>query len=206
MYDIYSALANLKTVQPAMESTTYTLSVGNLYKSIHINHSSMNITVIGNFDITSGTINPAFQSTGYWYDYLSGDSIFVSNTTANITLQAGEYHIYTSLRVPLSTTITAIDDEPSAVQIGAVSFYPNPSSELSFISFDSDKKSDVSIQVFDLIGNEIAVIANEKNLSSGHHEWQWNLKNKSGAKVSKGIYFIRVMNNGAAVTGKIIVD
>ncbi len=207
LYDIYAALAKFKVNQPAMESANYTLNVGNyLYKSIHINHSNMNITVIGNFDLTAGNINPAFQNTGYWYDYLSGDSILVTNTTANIFLQPGEYHVYTSVKVPLPNTITSVNEFYPVSQLGAVSIFPNPSSESTYIRFDAPVKSDLNIQVFDVMGNEIATIANEKNLPIGRYDWIWNLKNNAGAKVSKGIYFIRVINNGARQTGKIMVE
>ncbi len=206
LYDVYSALAYFKTTQPAMESTNYTLSVGNLYKSIHINHPSMNVTVIGNFDIVGGNINPAFQTTGYWYDYLSGDSIFVSNTTANIFLQAGEYHVYTSVRVPLPNSITGVEEAEGVQQIGNVTIYPNPASNLSYVAVEVYEKSDVSIEVFDLIGNKVAQIAADKNLARGKYQWTWNLNNDSGAKLSKGIYFIRVQSNGSTQSAKIIVE
>lgn len=206
LYDVYAALAKFKTSQAAMESVTYSLSVGNLYKSIHVNHPSMNITVIGNFDIVAGPINPAFQSTGYWYDYLSGDSIFVGNTTANINLQAGEYHVYTSVRVPLPNAITGIGFSKEQTEIAGINFYPNPSSEQSYITMDVENKAVVSIKVFDLLGSEVAVIAQKEVLPAGHHEWKWNLQNKSGVRVAKGIYFIQVQNNEQVQSGKIIVE
>lgn len=206
LYEVYAALAKFKINQPAMESTNYTMSTGNLYKSIHINHSNMNITVIGNFDVVAGNINPSFQSTGIWYDYLSGDSITVTNTTANIFLQPGEYHVYTSVKVPLPNSITAIEEAIGTTQIGAVSFYPNPSSEVTYLTLDAVKNSNVQIQIFDLIGNEVALLADEKNLTAGHHEWKWNLQNNAGARVAKGIYFARVAVDGKIQTGKLIVE
>ena len=130
----------------------------------------------------------------------------MTNANANIFLQAGEYHVYTSVRVPLPNAITGMEEQNPVTQIGSVSFYPNPSAVESYITFDSESRSDVSILVFDILGNEIATIANEKNLPAGHHEWKWNLQNNSGSKVSKGIYFVRVQNNGVAETGKIIVE
>jgi hypothetical protein len=207
LYDIYSALAKFKINQPAMESANYTMNVGNYFmKSIHINHSNTNITVIGNFDVNGGNINPAFQSTGYWFDYLTGDSILVTNTTANIFLQAGEYHIYTSIKVPLPNTITSIFEPIEKTQIGAVSIYPNPSSENARIRFDANQQSSVSVTIFDLMGNEVSSIANERNLPAGQYEWVWNLQNKGGARVAKGIYFVQVIQNGKTKTGKLLVD
>ncbi len=43
---------------------------------------------------------PIFQYNGKWYDYFSGDSITVENSTLSITLNPGEFHIYTSKKLP----------------------------------------------------------------------------------------------------------
>ena len=206
LYDIYGALAKFKTTQPAMESTNYTLSVGNLQKSIHINYPGMNITVVGNFDVITQSMNPNFQSTGYWYDYLSGDSIYVSNATAARSMQAGEYHVYTSARVPLPNTITAIKNVYANNGFAAFSSYPNPTDDVSYITFEADKVSDVSVKIFDLLGNEVVTLADNQKLILGHHEWMWNLKNKNGARVAKGMYVIKITSNGVAETGKIVVE
>jgi 1,4-alpha-glucan branching enzyme len=55
------------------------------------------VTIIGNFDVVPQTINPYFQSTGTWYDYLSGLSWTASNS---VYLQPGEFHILTKVPLP----------------------------------------------------------------------------------------------------------
>ena len=45
----------------------------------------MNAVVLGNFDVTSDSINPYFQNTGWWYEFFTGDSLNVSDVNEMIT-------------------------------------------------------------------------------------------------------------------------
>ena len=58
------------------------------------------MTVVGNFGIFSDQIDPEFQQTGKWYNYLTGDSITVANTHGLLNLNAGEYAVYTTTPHP----------------------------------------------------------------------------------------------------------
>ena len=60
---VIAALAKLKQY-PAFTSNTFNMDVAGLWKRININHSSMNVTVIGNFNVVTATGNPNFQQTG----------------------------------------------------------------------------------------------------------------------------------------------
>ncbi|MEZ5195339.1 MAG: alpha-amylase family glycosyl hydrolase [Bacteroidales bacterium] len=66
LYNIYSVLNHLKQEQEVFNTSDYNLSLNGAMKSIHLNHSSMNVTILGNFDVTAGNINPQFQHTGIW--------------------------------------------------------------------------------------------------------------------------------------------
>jgi hypothetical protein len=56
----------------------------------------MDAYIIGNFGVTQLTANQSFSCTGWWYDYFSGDSINVASVTENITLEPGDFRIYTT--------------------------------------------------------------------------------------------------------------
>ncbi len=47
-----------------------------------------NVVVIGNFGVTSQNVVPNFQHGGQWYDYFSGDTFNIVNTTESISLEA----------------------------------------------------------------------------------------------------------------------
>ena len=102
LYEVFSALIKLKKEEVAFESEDFTLNTNTVLKRIEINHSDMDVRVIGNFDLQRRSIDPNFSKTGTWYDYFTGQAITVTDINALIDLEAGEYHIYTTkqLSVP----------------------------------------------------------------------------------------------------------
>jgi len=99
LYDHTRALIALKRFEPAFspEGTTVSLSVGNLaMKRIVLTNANRNVVVLGNFGVTQGTMSPNFQNTGTWYEFFTGQSIQVNNATDPLTLERGEYRIYSN--------------------------------------------------------------------------------------------------------------
>ena len=77
--------------------------------------------------------------------------------------------------------------------------YPNPFNPTTVIEFTVPEKGDVSLTVYDLLGNEVATLQ-EGPLEAGHHTISWN-----GAKSSAGIYFYRLQSGGVTKTKKMIL-
>jgi 1,4-alpha-glucan branching enzyme len=64
------------------------------FRKINVSHSNMNVTIVGNFGVTEGSMQPGYQHTGTWYDFFSGRAFDVTSTSVSITLAPGEFHIY----------------------------------------------------------------------------------------------------------------
>ncbi len=73
--------------------------------------------------------------------------------------------------------------------------YPNPFNPSTTIKFALPNESDVSLKVYDIIGNEVAVLVDE-NMGSGFYEVNFNASN-----LASGIYFYR-LNAGDYTTLK----
>jgi 1,4-alpha-glucan branching enzyme len=101
------------------------------------NTSDIDLVVIGNFGLSTKSIDPKFTQIGKWYNYFSGDSINVANISAAITLKPGEWHIYTTKRLA--------DGQPDVIGIydNPVTITPNPfkGSDLIKVRFDAKKAS-----------------------------------------------------------------
>ena len=69
--------------------------------------------------------------------------------------------------------------------------YPNPFNPVTTISYNLPKRSYISLNVFDILGNEIAIL-DEGEKDEGKHSVQWNGKDKFQNNVSSGIYFIHL--------------
>ncbi|WP_111709433.1 alpha-amylase family glycosyl hydrolase [Lutibacter citreus] len=111
IYTTWATMIAFKKQYPEVFNTSnFTLNVSGLSKSIVLKHASMDVVIIGNFDITSKSIATNFTKTGTWYEYFTGEENDVSNTTQSITLNPGEYKMYTSKKVLDPRGGTSADD------------------------------------------------------------------------------------------------
>ena len=77
--------------------------------------------------------------------------------------------------------------------------YPNPFNPATVIEFTLPEKAEVSLVVYDLLGNEVATLQ-EGPLDAGHHNVSWK-----GANSSAGIYIYRLQSLGVTETKKMIL-
>jgi hypothetical protein len=84
-------------------------------------------------------------------------------------------------------------------RIDLVQNYPNPFNPATVIEFTLPEKAEVSLVVYDLLGNKVATLQ-EGPLDAGHHTVSWN-----GASNSAGIYVYRLQSLGVTETKKMIL-
>ncbi|MDN3664828.1 alpha-amylase family glycosyl hydrolase [Algibacter miyuki] len=103
IYNTWAKLIRLKQNEPIFKTTNLKVDTNKKsgLKRIHLTLSNAtskqikNLTIIGNFGITTQNINPSFQQTGTWYNILDKNTpLEVTNTKALITLAPGEFIIY----------------------------------------------------------------------------------------------------------------
>jgi glycosidase len=124
VYQIWSALIDLKLSEAAFSSDDFTLALTDTVKRIEINHSDMDVRIIGNFGVKSHTAIPSFSKNGWWYSYFEGDSIFVTDLQMPIALEPGEYRLYTSKRLSLPDITAGVGKH--ALAVNELKVYPNP--------------------------------------------------------------------------------
>jgi hypothetical protein len=175
------------------------LSVATSMKRIRSAHYNLRTVIIGNFGVTTDIINPLFYSTGTWYDFFSGDSIFVSNPTEEIVLKPGQFHIYTDrkLESPPDDIINSIDTDQTVVRKYSLSQnFPNPFNPSTTIKFELAKSSLVQIKIYNIIGQEVKELVNNK-LAAGRYEILWNGKNQHGISVGSGVFIYEIQAQSA---------
>lgn len=192
LYQVYKALIDLKLNYPVSQTNDFTISLSGSVKSIHLNHASMNITIIGNFDVTQKTINPQFQQAGTWYDYLWGDSITVTDVSANITLQPGEYHVYTSVKLPTPYIVPV--SAPLNSQYFQAEIFPNPADDkLNIFSGSVLRK----VEIHDISGRLFMEIPVQPATES----------EIDVSPLKKGIYFIKLTDSqGEILVRKLVIN
>lgn len=82
--------------------------------------------------------------------------------------------------------------------------YPNPFNPSTKFEFSLPKQTYVVIKIFDITGREIKTLINEK-LDAGKYKTDWQSVDNSGAKVSSGVYFYRIVAGSFTDTKKMIL-
>ena len=189
LYDTWSKLIKLKKQEPIFKTNNFTLDVANTngLKKIQLTDDDANptikhINIIGNFGVTTQSIVPNFQQAGTWYDFLSDNAaINITNTNASISLQPGEFKVYTTSQVTLS-----INDE---FLNNIVSIAPNPVKNKFTISSPATK-----VSVYDITGRLAKVFKGAFAENSTYDI----------SELSTALYLVRIESNLGTLTKKII--
>lgn len=200
LYDIFSALAGLKKGYPAFSSGDFSIFESGETKRLNIRHSDMDVVVLGNFDIFPRTIDPDFTVTGSWYEFFSGavKTVSAENQNTAVSLQPGEYRIYTSKQVERPSFLTGIEDLPGVEKPEAAHFeiYPNPFADIVRIRFDeSNVPGPHRIEIFSADGTGIRAIEVPEGI---------NELTLEGGSLPGGMYFVRVTSGRVSSVKKAI--
>jgi hypothetical protein len=201
LYKTFKALIDIRKSEPAFYSAeSYaSLSVANPAKRIRLSHSSMNVIIIGNFDVVPREISGDFHQTGTWYDFFSGETILIENTEAPILLAPGEFHIYSDKKLPTpeDDILNSIDADPTVATTFSLSQnYPNPFNPSTTIEFELAKSSVVQIKVYDLLGRKVRELLDNK-LTAGRHDIVWYGRNDNGISVGSGVFIYEIQATSA---------
>ncbi|MCB0743931.1 MAG: T9SS type A sorting domain-containing protein, partial [Ignavibacteriae bacterium] len=209
LYKTYAALNFLKNNYEVFQTQDFSIAFNSYVKRIKLTHATMNATIIGNFDVVERSISPSFQNTGMWYNYFSGDSIDVTDTQISIPLQPGEFHIYTTKKLPTpeADILLNIEKENELVPLkfDMSQNYPNPFNPTTTINFSIPEINNVGhsnntiLKVYDILGKEVATLVNEIK-APGNYQVQFD-----ATSLTSGIYFYRLKSGEFLETKKMIL-
>ncbi|MBD3225948.1 MAG: T9SS type A sorting domain-containing protein [Caldithrix sp.] len=210
LYKTIATLLKLRNENLAFRSaaSTVNLNLNSSMKRIRIGHGTMNATIIGNFGVTTNSIDPNFHHDGPWYDYFTGDTLQVTDVHATIQLKAGEFRIYTNkkLETPemglLTDIIERSKDIPVTFQLH--SNYPNPFNPSTTIEYDLPKTSRVTLRVVNALGQNIVMLVNTKQ-NAGSYRTVWDGKSNDGSTVASGVYFYILQSDAFTQAKKMIL-
>ncbi|PSR54321.1 alpha-amylase [Adhaeribacter arboris] len=205
LYRVYAELIKLKLTQPVFQTQDFILNTSNIVKRITLQHASMNVHILGNFDVQPQTAEFGFPNTGKWYDYFTGTELEVSNPTARITLQPGEFHVYTTVKlstpeaglVPwegIPGVVTAIEDD---LLNESLRVYPNPTTKESYLSFKSNYRGPVTLTLYDLQGRLLQKQEISKKQEMLSHSIPLQQR-------KAGVYYLRITQDKGTVVKKLV--
>jgi fibronectin type 3 domain-containing protein len=110
------------------------------------------------------------------------------------------------LRYFLGMTPTGVDDDEADLPRQYLLFqnYPNPFNPTTTIKFGIPSKSDVRLQVFDVLGRRVAILA-DGPMEAGYYEIVWDGRNETGGNVASGVYFYKLQSGEFASVRKMLI-
>ncbi len=192
LVNIYAALIGLRKNHPVFQTVDFTLNVSSSMKKIILRNNDMNVVILGNFGVEGGDISGEFPQAGWWYDYFSGDSVKITDVNGLMYLEAGEYHLFTDIKLQAPDMGTGLTDHPETGKPYELLVFPNPARESIVISgypeTQSSRQSDrYHIEIQDVSGR----IAMQKSDSSIRGMMILDIASLHG-----GVYFVVLKENG----------
>ncbi len=146
----------------------------------------------------------------FFYSGSNYDSSGVSNVVLDSTnnrIFADVYHFSTlvlSSRSVLTSTPQRSLGKRIPTKLELYQNYPNPFNPVTSISYALPMKSYVTVKVFNMLGQEIKTLINQRQ-AAGVHTVQWNGTDKYGMKVGSGIYFYQISSDQLSIVKKMIL-
>lgn len=199
IFYVWSELIKLKKTYNTFRTTNYTMSVSGIFKRIVLNDPEMSAVVLGNFGVETGEIDPQFPSIGTWYEYFTGDSLVVTNVNQLISLNAGQYKLYTDKRLSKPDYV-GIGENNQPSPFGESTIFPNPATNTFSIMIDLKESSNTNIGLYDLQGRKIKELYSGY-LSTGQQQIQANVSD-----INPGMYMVMISNDGKKLVKKLLVN
>jgi hypothetical protein len=104
------------------------------------------------------------------------------------------------------STVTGVNDKVvvNPLEFNLSQNYPNPFNPSTSISYTVTKSSNVTLKIYDLLGNEVKTLVNA-NQNAGNHSVVWNGENNSGSKVVSGTYIYTLRSDAGFASKKMIL-
>ncbi len=175
LYNTYYKLNYLKQNYPVFSTADFNYSLKNAGKYFIWKDKDMNAFAVGNFDVKQGTVSLTLPKSGIWYEVLSGTTINATSTTYSVTLQPGEYHLYTDQPIDIPSGISLVTGENASFVI-----YPNPATDILHVAEQGNGID--KLEVMNLSGKIIIQEINTDNINI--------------STLPQGLYFLKIQSEG----------
>lgn len=192
LFEVYAAMNALREEHAVFSTDDFTLFTSTQTKNIKLNHEDMNVVTVCNFDVVEQSSFVTFQYTGTWFEYFTGTSIEVSESSYAFDLAPGEYRLYTDVKLEtpeITTDVETVRATPS------LNVFPNPNNGRMQLEWDEALGLE-SIQLSDISGRRVAI------------SWERSSTGVllSAEDVHPGTYLLQVETNGGTAQQVIIIQ
>ena len=163
--------------------------------------------------ISSDSFNPGLESGDLYF--VTGSRDFTIEPGDSVVVAFALVAAYNRNNLYANATIarerfglaTAVDDDAVTLLPDGVTLhqnYPNPFNPTTTIAFDLPVASDVSLVVYNSLGQKVAMLADGR-MSAGRHSIDWNGTADGGSAVASGVYFYRLATDHGSHSKKMLL-
>ena len=197
--------ANVFAYSVAIDSIGRIIAGGQVQDGSRYQFTLVRYTANGRVDSTFGDNGILLTHTGISNGY--GRSVAIQKDGKidfagfSAAPDGSNYKVITLLRYDESAATTGVPDRPVQVPASFVleQNYPNPFNPKTVISGQWTVNSDVRLEVFDILGREVATLANGK-YPAGRYSFAFD-----GANLASGVYFYRLTVGANSAVRKMLL-
>jgi hypothetical protein len=209
LYEAYAAMGNLRLQKPnAFNNNTIvdgSSDLGtNLVKKVVINHASLKMVTVANFNVNQTTTSLTFPSSGTYYDYTRGGTFNAFGSPQNITLAPGEYRVFIDQNIA-GGVVTDVPDQVVNQDKFQVSVFPNPVQTSAFVQYDLPQSGVVNIRLLNYQGQ----VMGAKNLGfqvKGKQVFELNRHRFTSTSLTPGSYVLQIQVGSEIRQQKLMVQ
>jgi hypothetical protein len=191
LFKVFAKLNQLKQNEPVFTNDNFFYNLSAAVKWYKYTNPENKVLAFGNFDIQQQTATIEFQETGKFYEFFSGDSITISQTSQNITLAPGEYRLYSTKKME-QVRVATNNKNTSLQTTNPVTIFPNPATSTLHLKTN---KTINEIQILSIDGKKIyqsnPILNSNTTLNVNNFE--------------RGIYIVKVVQGDNIFTSKILL-
>lgn len=206
LYNVYQQMIALKLSPNYLGTFTTSNSTYDFTGSVKwlkLVTDSLNVMVLGNFDVVSNSATVSFPNSGTWYSYLTGATRSATGVAETISLQPGEYYVYTNKDVR-NTVTTAIIPTGFATLNMQLVIAPNPVHQNAVVTYNLPESGQVAVNVLNMEGKRINSLFKGYQ-AKGSYSLKMNHSNTSVTELPNGIYLLQLLVNGKQKIEKFII-
>lgn len=180
--------------------------------------NTISLSIQNNSNLEAKNVSVKFSDLPSWIEFKS-DIALIGSIAANGSGDAGfTFSVDKKAPVGKDTTLTAVinttdgQEWTKKIRVSVTApgdhklynNFPNPFNPSTKVAFKLPKASHVRLIVYDIVGREVARIADGK-YPAGYTELTWNGFNRNGEQVSSGVYFYRISTDRWNAVKKMVV-
>jgi hypothetical protein len=169
--------------------------------------------VAGNGAASLKTVDPDHDGNGYMVANYLKDYGYCELTISGNTLQyrhilrdgtVFDEETYTPNPKPVSTVVAGGGEDQFPKAYNLYQNYPNPFNPSTAIEFSLPVDSDVTLKIYNSLGQEINTLVNE-NMNAGNHRVYWSGSDNFGHRVTSGVYVYLLRASSFARAKKMVL-